>query len=744
MTSTYPSVSASNGTASSFAGIVAALNQLRVQNGETSKSYPSSYQGIIQAIVDLQKWGTADNGEYPPGWEIITDDEGNVIGGNFAPPPKNGDLWFDTRQGRLFVWIDDGFYQTNGADGLPTVSDSVPAQEVTGGLWFNTLNNGLYIYDGTGWEQITNPTTSFSTAGLILSNPTTDTFNSPGDTLPDAAAVTTQEDYNQFIFKALTALEGAVEGIDEAKPLPVGPNTPASGAEGDQFYNTAKETLFIYSGGAWHSAGGPDPDISNYPVIGALQQANIDAAVLREQIQNRITTLEGLPRKTYGLRSSGSDIILTDSTNNEDRIPFAGAGGITVSKSGDNMLVDGSSLASSIATIQNDYLKAADKTELTEVDSQQQSSINALTAATNTNTANIGTIFNAIDQLPTAAQLGERLSAAGGTLSGNLLMDGHRISGAGNPVDDGDVTNLGYEDDREARMRNDLVSKVGTTLQSIAFNNNDAAKASLDFSAQPVNGRNAFKFQTYTGGNPHYVTFGTHDRPQEYSWKYDGDEAFNWVRNGTRVFAIEGENVYARDFILANLTETATGTAYTNQINIRDVITELQQSSSSVTTQLQSLTNEVAALQGLQIVPLTVDSTQDASAVVALTGSLNTLSSTLNTQMTDLETSVDTEVAALESQIVDLESQIATLQEDVRTLASDKNIFYSDEAPTENLSNGDLWFDSGALRLNVYHYGAWVFPDRVEDQQLKQDLFEAVQESTDFQTLKIKLMAALI
>ena len=125
-------------------------------------------EGIIKAIVELQKWGTADTSEYPPGWEIETDGSGNITGGSFNPAPKNGDLWFDERQGRLFVWLDDAYYQTNGADGIPTVDATPPTQEVIGALWYNTGNQALYIWNGSTWDQVTAPT-GFSTCLLYTS-----------------------------------------------------------------------------------------------------------------------------------------------------------------------------------------------------------------------------------------------------------------------------------------------------------------------------------------------------------------------------------------------------------------------------------------------------------------------------------------------------------------------------------------------------------------------------------------------
>ena len=103
-----------------------------------------------------------------------------------------------------------------------------------------------------------------------------------------------------------------------------------------------------------------------------------------------------------------------------------------------------------------------------------------------------------------------------------------------------------------------------------------------------------------------------------------------------------------------------------------------------------------------------------------------------------------TAIAALNSSVSALSRQVQGFETNMQTVTYDKSIHYGDTAPTENVNNGDIWFDSDTLRLNVRHYGTWVYPDRVEDFQLKHDLLEAVEQSTDFQSLKIKLMAALI
>ena len=95
----------------------------------------------------------------------------------------------------------------------------------------------------------------------------------------------------------------------------------------------------------------------------------------------------------------------------------------------------------------------------------------------------------------------------------------------------------------------------------------------------------------------------------------------------------------------------------------------------------------------------------------------------------------DTTLATHSQQITDIISG---------TYTNDSGVIYSDTAPSGNIDDGALWFDSQNIRLNVRHQGAWIYPDRVEDTALKTALFNAVSTSTDFDTLKIKLLAALI
>ena len=139
----------------SYGGIVAAINDVKAASScGINKAYPHNFAGIIAAIEDLADCLGGENnidiGEYPPGWEIIINIDG-TIDGNWTELPADGNLWFDTRQGRLFVSIDGQYWQTNGGDGLAYVNDNVPPQQpVIGSTWYDTYNKILYVWTDQG------------------------------------------------------------------------------------------------------------------------------------------------------------------------------------------------------------------------------------------------------------------------------------------------------------------------------------------------------------------------------------------------------------------------------------------------------------------------------------------------------------------------------------------------------------------------------------------------------------------
>ncbi len=124
-----------------YESVIAALNAKRIANYQLPNSYPANFAGIVAALLDLN-WGQASTGPQPPTWD--------QSGGDYDLPPSEGALWFDTRQGRLFCYAHDGWYQTNGGDGYVTVREgTAPPQPVRGEIWMEFQTKELYVYDGS-------------------------------------------------------------------------------------------------------------------------------------------------------------------------------------------------------------------------------------------------------------------------------------------------------------------------------------------------------------------------------------------------------------------------------------------------------------------------------------------------------------------------------------------------------------------------------------------------------------------
>ena len=97
-----------------------------------------------------------------------------TVSGDPGTGYTTGDLWFDTNEGRLFVYAsgngisEPAWYQTN-AEAIALKSETAPsgtgenAPPRDGSIWFNTLMGSLFIYDATssGWYE-TGPSRSFA------------------------------------------------------------------------------------------------------------------------------------------------------------------------------------------------------------------------------------------------------------------------------------------------------------------------------------------------------------------------------------------------------------------------------------------------------------------------------------------------------------------------------------------------------------------------------------------------------
>lgn len=101
------------------------------------------------------------NGVSDPAW-YQTNSESIVLKGDTPPsgagtnaPPRDGSVWFSTLVGNLFVYdaVTSGWYET-GASRSVSYGDIAPAPSTQGAGWYDSANQHLRIWNGTAWVQV--------------------------------------------------------------------------------------------------------------------------------------------------------------------------------------------------------------------------------------------------------------------------------------------------------------------------------------------------------------------------------------------------------------------------------------------------------------------------------------------------------------------------------------------------------------------------------------------------------------
>jgi len=252
----------------SYGGIIGALNDnIKTQGGE-NRAYPHNFAGIIAAIEDLtftQKEVPVDPDVKPPGGDVDPN-TGDWIWGT---EPRDGELWYDTRQGRLFIAIDNEYYQTNGADGLAqvTTDGQQPQTPVVGQFWWDTNTKALYIFDGFWMDPDGNPqgnrepgytpiwrlvTDGSGTAGGVMTTGTLALLNADptsvanASILPELPSMYVQSDFNNWVFDALGALDANGTENSAAAVVVVGTTPPENPKEGDLWYDSVGLELSVW------------------------------------------------------------------------------------------------------------------------------------------------------------------------------------------------------------------------------------------------------------------------------------------------------------------------------------------------------------------------------------------------------------------------------------------------------------------------------------------------------------------
>ena len=672
----------------SYAGIIEALNQVALYNGREIQSYDPNFNGIIAAILNLGQLGDASLGEYPPFWEVETDEDGNIIGGDFTRPPVNGDLWFDTRQGRLMVYVDDAYYQTNGADVLTTVSTNQPTTEVVGALWYNPTTGSLFVYDGIVWNNITSST--FSTTQLPLSTPAINRSYSINEDVKIIDEYTpdtnfTQATLNLWVLKALGQLDArayANSVSSQVRETYAGSNAPTSPQEGYVWYDTTIGALKVFNNNTWKVA--TDLTDINSSLL-SLEESHDNCQANNVARFNAIeSSISALPFGNYATTDSvtagdqalsDSIIALENTVGNLDRFKLKAAANL-------------------------EHVAIEHRISLLENDPGPDLSNYTTSEQLNAGLASLASTISEFDYAPKSYVETKISEVQIPDISGKLdksVYDQH--------VSEADST---------------YIKRTGGTINgSLVLDYTDIDATTLDFSSSFASGIKAIGLKAKNATAP--ATFGTTSEPLEIAWKFTGNEDFKW-KHGTK------------DVLKVNKNGVSTPALFVNGINVETKLAELQaRPSGGSTVDLSPLEAKIASLE----------SNVSTMSVPNISG--------LEQAVLDLQTKVNSglctnqiyyqDTAPTNVHDGDIWFNSCTLRLYVRHsnawINPDRVVDETPEptpAPTVDLST--IHTQLGALQSQVASLTG-------SDLNLKVDLFNAVATSVSFLDLKNKLMAAL-
>ena len=524
----------------SYGGVVSAIQDLQASKGDTVKAYPNNFAGIIAALEDLQVYlveGFVPETNAPPaGWEVIQDEDGNW-GGSWQDPPPDGALWFDKRQGRLFIAIDGEYYQTNGGDGLASVGPEPPTNPpVVGSSWLDTDTGVLYIYTGGGtWQAVVSSgDITVTTATLALDNtPTTRTTGTYSPQilpeLPSIEDMQVQTDYNNWLMEALVSLDKTItEDSVSISETPPTDNVVA----GTLWYDSNALELSIYyvddDSAQWV------PVSTGFGLEDALAplQSKLDAEV--KQRQQAIDDLYSIISEMDNIDDAEVDALKEQVAALETTV---------------NSLVipDTSGLAT-----KEELTSAEDR-----IDSLEQATIDLSPYAT-------------VDKLQeTEASLTALIDAKPDYTLDDIIAIQPDIS---NKVEQEDI-----DASIAAITPNFLCVNGGTIDGSFIVNKSDISQPAFDVSASWYNSQKLFKLSAYAPVE-NSVTFGATDQWWQYAWKFAADEEFAWVYNdSSKVFSITKDGPACSQLFLSQFgSNDANGRTLVNTIEVGEQLAKYQ------------------------------------------------------------------------------------------------------------------------------------------------------------------------
>ena len=536
-------------TAQGFSGVIGAFQDLAVSTGKAPKDYPYSFAGIISAIQDL----------------TVTVNAGP--GADIGPQPiqtRDGELWFDTRQGRLFVADEGEWYQTNGADGVPivTTSSATPPSVtnlILGQLWWVTDEDNLYIFDG----QYELPDGSITTdpslngtplwvlmvdaAGFIQTTGTLPLATQPGGgtysfdsysgniaPVYDPDAILFQKDANEYFVEAIEALDA--EAVSQQ--IYIGELPPNNPTEGKLWFDTDDIEMSI-----WYVEAGDDVTEGQWVPISASYAFNQSIAALetaftveknaRSAKHTALTAIVDLLRYTtvplaeQRITAAETKITTLENAPAVDLTPYATVGNLHTLTS--NLQTQVNTITSQM-TVDSEYATDA------ELAAQVASLTNMINErVTGTELATVQALIPSISHLATSHDLNTKIAL----LAACLPLTGGTVTGA------------------------------------VKLANNNVGITALDFTTNTADGRRAIGLKTAQGST---ATFGNTTSPYEYAWEStSANDDFCWIQDSTKVASISGSGVASTNFTIADfLSNDSTGRRLTNTIDVKAKLTSYQ------------------------------------------------------------------------------------------------------------------------------------------------------------------------
>ena len=552
----------------SYGGIIGALQDTAVAAGLRTKAYPENFAGIIAAIQDLtaaQYQPPVTPDVKPPGGIIDINPDTGAPDWIVIEEPMSGDLWFDTRQGRLFVWVEDDWYQTNGADGLPIITTDggvAPETEnlVPGQFWWDAYNGHLYIYDGKQssgqplWRYIAGQEANLQTTATLPLVKTTMQPRAAGvvdSVYPpiDLESMDTQEDYNGWLFTSLLAIETA---LDEYEPVTIGTDPPGAPKEGDLWYDTESLELSIYYVDADRGQWVPTATAYNYD-----DDLDVIRSTLARETRLRETAIHDVLERLGNI-------------NIQDQIDITG-------------------LEASIAQLQQE-VAALPTYDLSPY--QTKAEHQATTAA----------IVNRLDNIvipdvtPYAKEANVNQEMAQLQAQINLLPTSTDIPDVSSFVTQQNI------DTSIAGITTEYLPRTGGTLSgSFTMTKSAADHPGFDFSTSPAYSKNAMKFQAISPTGGSYSTFGTTNKFWEYAWDFSSHEDFCWVYNDSnKVFSITKDGPACSQLYIGDFhANDSSGRVITNKIDVKDRLTKYQTAFEHIRQAVSSSTDYASLKSGL-------------------------------------------------------------------------------------------------------------------------------------------------